>query len=225
MNPLMNDSREPTPELRLPAGCFIYRPIDEQVSRPHTNRPPCIIECSVDEGGVTVPDSRAYLEAMRARDEGREYLPLLARSMDLTVEQVAGFRDVAGYVAAVESGEADGEELEAWRAVIRFHWRELHDEERRALHRMHKRRQERRRRARLATVEREPYTREEIGDRDGWECGHCLTAVPREVDPRDPRAPQVDHITAIAQGGADTRDNVTISHRYCNADRWGSGRR
>nr|QIZ01335.1 HNH endonuclease [Streptomyces sp. S1D4-11] len=90
---------------------------------------------------------------------------------------------------------------------------------------MLRRGQERRRRARLAAVEREAYTREEIGERDGWECGHCLTPVPREADPRDPRAPQVDHITAIAEGGADTRDNVTISHRYCNADRWGLGRR
>lgn len=74
-------------------------------------------------------------------------------------------------------------------------------------------------------MEWEAYTRKEIGERDGWECGHCLTPVPREVDPRDPRAPQVDHIMAIVQAGADTRDNVTISHRYCNADRWGLGRR
>ncbi|MGW2705489.1 HNH endonuclease [Streptomyces sp. NPDC001340] len=77
---------------------------------------------------------------------------------------------------------------------------------------------------RLAGVEREAYTRKEIGERDGCECGHCLTPVPREADPRD-RALQADHITAIAQGGANTRDNVTISHRHCNADRWGLGRR
>ncbi|MFF5015082.1 HNH endonuclease [Streptomyces sp. NPDC001165] len=74
-------------------------------------------------------------------------------------------------------------------------------------------------------MERETYTRKEIGERDGCECGHCLTPVPREADPRDPRALQADHITAIAQSGADTRDNVTISHRYCNAGRWGLGRR
>ncbi|WP_373560439.1 HNH endonuclease [Streptomyces sp. Ag109_G2-15] len=71
---------------------------------------------------------------------------------------------------------------------------------------------------RLAAVEREAHTRKEIRERDGWECGHCLTPVPCEADPRDPRAPQVDHTTAMVQGGADTRDNVTISHRYCNAD-------
>ncbi|MFI8242490.1 hypothetical protein ACIF83_35375 [Streptomyces sp. NPDC085866] len=64
---------------------------------------------------------------------------------------------------------------------------------------------------RLAAVEGKAYMRKEIGERDGWECGHCLTLVSREADPRDPRAPQVDHITAIVQGGADTRDNVTIA--------------
>ncbi|XER99895.1 HNH endonuclease [Streptomyces sp. S1D4-11] len=170
-------------------------------------------------------DRRAYVEAAHARAEGEEYRPALARALGLTVDQVGAFRDVGAYVAAVESRTVDSEELRARHAVIRFHWRELGEEERRALRRMLRRGQERRRRARLAAVEREAYTREEIGERDGWECGHCLTPVPREADPRDPRAPQVDHITAIAEGGADTRDNVTISHRYCNADRWGLGRR
>ncbi|MEU2743920.1 HNH endonuclease signature motif containing protein [Streptomyces sp. NPDC007095] len=167
-------------------------------------------------------DRRAYVEAAHARAEGEEYRPALARALGLTVDQVGAFRDVGAYVAAVESGTVDGEELRARHAVIRFHWRELGEQGRRALRRMLRRGQDRRRRARLAAVEREAYTREEIGERDGWECGHCLTPVPREADPR---APQVDHITAIAEGGADTRDNVTISHRYCNADRWGLRRR
>lgn len=174
---------------------------------------------------MSVSDIRAYLEATQARSQGEAYGPALARALGLSVDQVGAFRDVAAYVAAVESVETSAEELRARHAVIRFHWGELSADELGALRRMHKRRQERRRRARLAAVEREAYTPEEIGERDEWECGHCLTSVPQEADPRDPRAPQVDHITPIAEGGADTRDNVTISHRYCNADRWGLGRR
>lgn len=135
----------------------------------------------------------------------------LRRALGLTADQVGAFRDVGAYVAAVEAGTVDGEELQARNAVIRFHLCELGEQERRALRRMLRRGQDRRRRARLAAVERETHTREEIGERDHWECGHCLTPVPREADPRDPRAPQVDHITAIAEGGADKRANV--AHR------------
>lgn len=172
-----------------------------------------------------VSDVRAYLEATQARQQGEECGPALAQALGLSADQARTFRDVAAYVAAVESGETSEEELRVRSAVIRFHSDELSADELSALRRMSKRQQARRRRARLASVAREAYTREEIGERDGWECGHCLTPVPQEADPRDPRAPQVDHITPIAEGGADTRDNVTISHRYCNADRWGSGRR
>ncbi|MFD8722371.1 HNH endonuclease [Streptomyces sp. NPDC059629] len=170
-------------------------------------------------------DRRAYVEAAQAHAEGGEYRPALARALGLTADQVEAFRDVAACVAATKSGAADEEELRARQAVIRFHSSDLSEEERHVFRRMLRRGQDQRRRARLAAVAREPYTREEIGERDSWQCGHCLTPVPREADPRDPRAPQVDHITAIAKGGADTRDNVAISHRYCNAERWGAGRR
>lgn len=172
-----------------------------------------------------VSDVRAYLEAMQARSQGQAYEPALAQALGLSVDQVREYRDVSAHIAAVESGETSEEELRARSAVIRFHSGELSTDELGALRRMTKRQQDRRRRARLAAVDRETYTRAEIGERDGWECGHCLTSVPQEADPRDPRAPQVDHITPIAEGGTDTRDNVTISHRYCNADRWGLGRK
>ncbi|MGW2719892.1 HNH endonuclease [Streptomyces sp. NPDC001492] len=166
-----------------------------------------------------------YLEAMRARDQGEEYESALAHALGLSLDEVTAFRDVTAYNAALKSGNADTQEIQARQAVIRFHRLERRTEERQAMRTALKRAQDDRRRERIASRPQERYTREEIGERDGWECGHCLTLVPREANPRDPRAPQVDHITPIAKGGADTRDNVTISHRYCNADRWGLGRR
>ncbi|MEU3979458.1 HNH endonuclease signature motif containing protein [Streptomyces sp. NPDC026672] len=65
------------------------------------------------------------------------------------------------------------------------------------------------------------YTVEEIGERDGWVCGLCRDAVDGNGTYRhpDPRSPSVDHVRAIAAGGADTVDNVRLTHWGCNHER------
>ena len=68
----------------------------------------------------------------------------------------------------------------------------------------------------------ESFTDTEIGNRDGWVCGICQDTS-RLVDqsPSAPRAlsPSIDHIVAVAKGGAHTRANVRIAHLWCNVER------
>ena len=67
---------------------------------------------------------------------------------------------------------------------------------------------QRRRRARKAAVPHEPYTRQEVFDRDGGRCYMC--------DRRLPPGWHVEHVIPIARGGADTLDNVRASCPRCN---------
>lgn len=66
---------------------------------------------------------------------------------------------------------------------------------------------------------RESFTVKEIGERDLWRCGICLDPVDPRVRPPDPRAPSLDHVKAVWAGGTHTRDNVRITHLFCNMDR------
>jgi hypothetical protein len=66
---------------------------------------------------------------------------------------------------------------------------------------------------------RESFTLEEIGDRDGWVCGICLDPIDQQFAAPDARSPSIDHVKAIFAGGTHTRDNVRITHLYCNMDR------
>jgi hypothetical protein len=79
---------------------------------------------------------------------------------------------------------------------------------------------DRRRRERMrANGPRESFTVKEIGERDLWRCGICLDPVDPKSRRPDPRAPSVDHIKALWAGGTHTRDNVRITHLFCNMDR------
>jgi 5-methylcytosine-specific restriction endonuclease McrA len=83
-----------------------------------------------------------------------------------------------------------------------------------------KRSRDRRRRERMRSngnIER--YTALEIGERDGWICGLCQEPVDQAYQHPDPRSPSIDHVRTIAAGGADTRDNVRLTHWGCNHER------
>lgn len=71
----------------------------------------------------------------------------------------------------------------------------------------------------LANGPRESYTLEEMGDRDAWVCGLCHDSVDRQYIFPDPASPSVDHVLEIVLGGTDNRDNVRITHLFCNQDR------
>lgn len=89
--------------------------------------------------------------------------------------------------------------------------------------RAEKRLQDQRRRDKMRVngpIER--FTSNEIGERDGWLCGICRdTAHP--VDPArrrpHPLSPSIDHIVPIDGGGPHTRNNVQITHWFCNLEK------
>lgn len=76
-------------------------------------------------------------------------------------------------------------------------------------------RQARKARKRGATVER--FDDLEILRRDRWRCRICGVRTPRELRGTcEPNAPEVDHIVALANGGAHARWNVQCACRACN---------
>ena len=71
-----------------------------------------------------------------------------------------------------------------------------------------------RRRARLAQVETEDFTRQEIFLRDAAICGICGEFV-------DESNWHMDHIIPISKGGPHTRANVQVAHPRCNREKGG----
>lgn len=88
---------------------------------------------------------------------------------------------------------------------------------------MGKRRQKRRRRALVASVASEPYSTSAVFRRDGWRCHICGRLTARERQVPDPRAPTIDHIIPLADGGDDTMRNVATAHFSCNSRRGTGG--
>jgi|SRR5688572_22180242 len=80
-----------------------------------------------------------------------------------------------------------------------------------------KRADKRRRRAIALGVATERYTLAEIAQRDKRTCQLCRKRVAmRQVVPH-PKAPTVDHVLPLADGGDDTRANVQLAHFMCNS--------
>lgn len=52
-------------------------------------------------------------------------------------------------------------------------------------------------------------------------CAWCGQPVDKTLPPLDPKAPQVDHIRAVANGGSEyDRTNLQLMHRRCNREKW-----
>jgi 5-methylcytosine-specific restriction endonuclease McrA len=73
------------------------------------------------------------------------------------------------------------------------------------------------------TAESEPYTLEEIAARDRYICGLCRKRVAMTKRVPDLRAPTVDHLLPLSDGGSDTKANVQLAHFSCNARRHTGG--
>jgi 5-methylcytosine-specific restriction endonuclease McrA len=76
-------------------------------------------------------------------------------------------------------------------------------------------------RARNKGVKSEYYTRQQLFDRDGYECYICNIPVDLEAahvqgQPGWEMYPHVEHVIPIALGGEDTLANVKIAHAKCN---------
>ena len=75
------------------------------------------------------------------------------------------------------------------------------------------------RRAALADVESEPYTIQNITDRDGAECHLCGYAVNLDLRWPDRQCASIDHVVPVSKGGVDTLANVRLAHWHCNTVR------
>jgi 5-methylcytosine-specific restriction endonuclease McrA len=81
----------------------------------------------------------------------------------------------------------------------------------------------RRRRAVKRGGASEPYTLAEIAARDRERCGLCGGRVAmRQVAPH-PKAPTIDHVLPVSEGGDDTRANVQLAHFRCNSAKGARG--
>ena len=85
----------------------------------------------------------------------------------------------------------------------------------------HKKIHNNRERARRRGVPSQYYTRQQLFDRDGYDCYLCnlpveLTANHVVGQPGWELYPHVDHVIPLALGGHDTLDNVKITHAKCN---------
>lgn len=50
-------------------------------------------------------------------------------------------------------------------------------------------------------------------------CQICEIPLDRQAPPFDDRAPAVDHIVRVTDGGGDELDNLRSTHRWCNLRR------
>jgi len=75
-------------------------------------------------------------------------------------------------------------------------------------------------RARRRARKRDAYVadvwRSRIFERDGWRCQLCGKATQRNAVAPHPKAPVLDHIIPLAQGGTHEPANVQCSHFLCN---------
>lgn len=75
----------------------------------------------------------------------------------------------------------------------------------------------RRRRAAKRGGVSEPYTLAQIAERDKTRCGLCGTRVLMKQKVPHPKAPTIDHVVPVSEGGDDTRANVQLAHFRCNS--------
>ncbi len=80
-----------------------------------------------------------------------------------------------------------------------------------------------RRRARRRAAVSEPFTVEAVFERDGWRCHLCGKQVLRDARVPHPKAPTIDHLVPLADGGDHTRANVATAHFLCNSLRGAGG--
>lgn len=73
-------------------------------------------------------------------------------------------------------------------------------------------------RARRRGLKVERFDEKAILERDRWTCQLCGIKTPKRLrNTYNPRAPEVDHIVTLAQGGHHTPDNVQCACRACNS--------
>jgi 5-methylcytosine-specific restriction endonuclease McrA len=80
-----------------------------------------------------------------------------------------------------------------------------------------------RRKARKRQIEHENYTLEEIAARDNFRCGICCKKVLMNKVVPHFKAPTIDHLIPVSEGGDDVKANVQLAHFICNSRRGTGG--
>lgn len=62
----------------------------------------------------------------------------------------------------------------------------------------------------------EEFTFEEICERDQWSCYLCGKPVDKELDWPHTESASMDHVVPLSKGGPHVRDNVRLTHLWCN---------
>ncbi|MFD3741593.1 HNH endonuclease [Streptomyces sp. NPDC058629] len=81
----------------------------------------------------------------------------------------------------------------------------------------------RRRRAAKRGGASETYTLVQIAERDRARCGLCGGRVAMKQRVPHPKAPTIDHVIPVSEGGDDTRANVQLAHFQCNSAKGARG--
>lgn len=89
--------------------------------------------------------------------------------------------------------------------------------------RVDKREAEHRHRARKRGAFVSPVVRQDIHERDRWRCQICRKQVRRDLVVPHPRAPTLDHIIPLAEGGTHEPANVWTACFLCNATKGNRG--
>ena len=145
----------------------------------------------------------------RAAAEKREALRSIAERFD-AVRAVA--RAVARVARARARAEAQRAEADARRVA---------SEARRLMAAENAKRSKRAARIARKALERaarvEVFDPLEVLERDGWRCQICGVSTPKKLRGScDPRAPELDHVVALANGGEHSRANTQCACRRCN---------
>lgn len=74
----------------------------------------------------------------------------------------------------------------------------------------------RRRRANLNQIRHEPFTREQVRERDDNRCWFCKEPVDHTLKYPDPRSEVIHHIHPISKKGPNSLSNVALAHNRCN---------
>lgn len=82
-----------------------------------------------------------------------------------------------------------------------------------------RRKNRKRRNARMAVAISERYSVTEIANRDACRCHLCGHRVNMDLSGMHLRGPTIDHLVPLSCGGDDIRSNVALAHRDCNTRR------
>ena len=157
--------------------------------------------------------NKAYYEANREKLAASDKAYYEANRERINAQKKAHYEANRERIIAERKAysEANREGISAWKKAHHAEkW--ANDPEYRARYYANTRRRQRL----LASAIQEPYSREDIFERDNWTCQLCQEPIVPALKWPDRWAASIDHVTPISHGGDDTPANVQAAHLTCN---------